>query len=277
LGALLSVSSGLNADSSQIHEIALDTIVPNPFQPRRSFSPESIQELAESIDRSQLLQPICVRKNQKQYEIVNGERRFRAFLKLSRTTIPCIVTEFSDQEMLLNALIENVQREDLNPVDEALSYSRMTQEFSLTHEELATNLGKSRSHITNSLRLLKLPRSVLEYIESGFLAPGGARALLALKDPDLQKRIASEAIVQGSNVRQIEQTVRDVIKPRPPGPASPSHSFQSLEGQYQQSLLDLLGVDCSVKLSNSSCRVQLKFKNQNEIEDFLDGLKKKLN
>jgi ParB family transcriptional regulator, chromosome partitioning protein len=277
LGALLNVSSGFNADPSQILDIDLTKIIPNPFQPRRSFLPESIQELADSIDRGQLLQPICVRKNHERYEIVNGERRFRAFQKLDRKTIPCIITEFTDKEMLLNALIENVQREDLNPIDEALSYSRMTQEFCLTHEELALNLGKSRSHITNSLRLLKLPRPVLEYIESGFLAPGGARALLALKDPDLQKRIASEAIVQGSNVRQIEQTVKDVLKPNSSTEHNSPESFDHLEGKYQQCFEALLKVNCQVKVSSSACRVQLRFKNQSEVDDFLKQLEAQLN
>ena len=168
LGALLKGNSD-SAYDGQVQNIEISRIVPNPFQPRRSFTTESIQELAESIQKNDLIQPVVLRSstNNNEYEIVTGERRFRAFIFLRREHIPAIIRQFDDQEMLVNALIENIQREDLSPLEEAHSYQKLIGQFSLTHEDLAATVGKSRSHISNSLRLLKLPDAILDYLESG--------------------------------------------------------------------------------------------------------------
>ena len=211
LGALLGSAAAPSHDESSIQSISLQLIVPNPFQPRKSFSEESISELARSIYEGQLLQPIALRRVGESFQIVNGERRFRAFQHLNKSAIPAIVLELSDREMLLSALVENIQREDLNAIDEATSYHSLHSEFGLTHEEISQGVGKSRSHVSNSLRLLKLPESVRNFVISGLLSPGAARALLPLDDQTKIMKIASESIVQGWNVRQLETRVREEI------------------------------------------------------------------
>lgn len=278
LGALLRGSSEQESSlNHQIQHIDIKQIIPNPFQPRRSFSVESIQELAESIEKNDLIQPILLRCNQNtnQYEIVTGERRFRAFGYLQRNTIPAIIRELDDQEMLVNALIENIQREDLSPIEEAHSYDKLISQFSLTHEELAITVGKSRSHISNSLRLLKLPEAILDYLESGLISPGAARALLPLEDDDLRKKVASEVIVQGLNVRQIERYVRDILnqKENPEQIINSSKSSNERLLSEEETIKAILGYPCKIKASRKGHRLEIQFKKKDELSNFIEKLK----
>ncbi len=275
LGALLQNSAASRQeDASSATEIDLSRIEPNPFQPRRVFSRESIEELAQSIAENELLQPITLRKTETGYQIVHGERRFRAFEFLGREQIPAIIKDLDDRTMLVHAVLENIQREDLNPIDEAISYQRLALEFQLTHEELAQNLGKSRSHITNSLRLLKLPPSVLEYVQSGMLSPGGARALLTLADEDRIRKTASEVIVQGLNVRQIEQYVKQLqAAPQSKSPHGPNRT--SVSDDMRSSLSSHFAqIPWNVKSSGKKLRLELDFQNEEELADFLSRFQK---
>ena len=276
LGALLRGATDQDSTHQEVKQIAVNEIVPNPFQPRRSFSLESIQELAESIQQNDLIQPILLRYNEqhKQYEIVAGERRYRAFCFLEKSSIPAIVRNFDDQEMLVNALIENVQREDLSPVEEAHSYQNLITKFALTHEDLANTVGKSRSHISNSLRLLKLPDAILDYLESGLLSPGAARALLPLEGNDLRKKIASEVIVQGLNVRQIERYVRDLIsKSSILKEVNTKKDVDNTKRSEEETLQAILGYPCKIKTSRKGHRLEIEFKQENDLITFISKLK----
>ena len=275
LGALLKGTSD-SGYQNQVQHIELSRIVPNPFQPRRSFTPESVQELAESIKKNDLIQPIVIRFNAHtdQYEIVTGERRFRAFNLLNKENIPAIIREFNDQEMLVNALIENIQREDLSPLEESHSYQKLIHEFSLTHEDLANTVSKSRSHISNSLRLLKLPDAILDYLESGLITPGAARALLPLPSVELQRKVASEVIVQGMNVRQIERYVKEILSKDATSVSNKTMPPSQIKFHAEEETLKALtGLQCSIKSSRKGHRLEIQFNQTEDLQNFIDQLK----
>ena len=277
LGALLKGTSDSGYEN-QVQHIAISRIIPNPFQPRRSFTAESVQELAESIQKNDLIQPIVIRLNSTtdQYEIVTGERRFRAFTLLERENIPAIIRSFNDQEMLVNALIENIQREDLSPLEESHSYQKLISEFNLTHEDLAITVSKSRSHISNSLRLLKLPDAILDYLESGLISPGAARALLPLPTVELQRKVASEVIVQGMNVRQIERYVKEILSKDSQTPSISKNRAPLNKSAFQseeETIKALTGLRCSIKSSRRGHRLEIEFNQTEDLISFIDQLK----
>lgn len=168
-------------EEEQIKDVSISELRPNPYQPRKVFDQKAIDELKESILEHGILQPIVVRKSIKGYEIVLGERRFRAASEAGLKTIPAIVKDYTEQKMMEVALIENLQREDLNPVEEAQAYQKLMEHLEITQEELASRVGKSRPHIANHIRLLQLPKPLLELLSNGLLSMGHGRALLGLK------------------------------------------------------------------------------------------------
>ncbi len=193
---------------SALREIPLAEIRPNHYQPRKEFSAEELKELADSIRTAGLLQPIAVRIANGSYELVAGERRLRAVKSLGWPTIPAIVREYDDRAMLTLALIENLQRADLNPIEEAEGYARLASEFDLTQNEIADLVGKDRSTVANLQRVLQLPAAVRKMLETGALSLGHARPLLALENPSLAVKLATEAVEHGLSVRAIEERVR---------------------------------------------------------------------
>ncbi|HEY8312042.1 MAG TPA: ParB/RepB/Spo0J family partition protein, partial [Gemmatimonadaceae bacterium] len=194
--------------ASALREIAIAQIRPNHYQPRKEFGTEDLKELADSIRTAGLLQPIAVRSTSDGYELVAGERRFRAVKSLGWTTIPAIVRDYDDQTMLTLALIENLQRADLNPIEEAEGYARLASEFDLTQNEIADLVGKDRSTVANLQRVLQLPAAVRRMLETGALSLGHARPLLALEDHTLAVKLATEAVELGLSVRTVEERVR---------------------------------------------------------------------
>lgn len=214
LDALLGEKTAERADAaapeSALRDIATASIRPNPFQPRKDFSPEQLAELRDSIQTTGLLQPITVRalNGSTGYELVAGERRLRAAMQLGWDRIPAIVRELDDRAMLTLALVENLQRSDLNPIDEAEGYERLTDEFGLTQQQIAQLVGKDRSTIANLLRVLALPATVRTMLQSGQLTLGHARPLLALDDAAAITRLAKQAAENGLSVREIEDRVR---------------------------------------------------------------------
>ncbi|MBW7875925.1 MAG: ParB/RepB/Spo0J family partition protein [Candidatus Cloacimonetes bacterium] len=271
LGALLKTSNTNPVEEGKIVLLPLSSVVPNPFQPRSHFSTESIQELADSIDKNGLLQPITVRQSGEVWQIVYGERRFRAYTLLGRSEIPAYIQDYDDQQMLVNALVENIQREDLNPIEEAVSYQRLAQELQLTHEELASSLSKSRTYITNSLRLLRLPVVVLDYVKNKVLSPGAARALLAIESEELLKKAANDVIVQGLNVRQVENFVKDLLSKRPETKSRKS-SGRLVSASLQTHLQDKIKVPFSINANAHGIRLELRFETEEEIEEFLSSI-----
>ena len=189
-------------------EIPVASILPNPRQPRQIFDEETMAELAESIRIVGLLQPVVVRKTgADQYELVMGERRWRACQLADLTTVPAIVKETSDGDLLRDALIENLHRQQLNPLEEAAAYQQLLDDFGATHEDLAKRVGRSRPHITNTIRLLNLPPAVQRRVAAGVLSAGHARALLSFSDPQMQELVAQRIVAEGLSVRTVEEIV----------------------------------------------------------------------
>lgn len=194
-----------------ILEIPLDRIRTNPNQPRTEFDPDRIRELASSIQQHGLLQPIVVQRSEDGYHLVAGERRFRAVKSLGRATIPAIVRETKLQDRLVVALIENLQRENLNSIEEARAYARLLSEFGLTHEQISERVGKERSTVSNALRLLDLPESIQDAVSRGTISAGHARALLGLKDARLAVSMFEQILEHGLSVRATEERVRAAL------------------------------------------------------------------
>lgn len=188
--------------------VPLRLIDPNPYQPRRQFDQETLEELAQSIRLHGILQPIIVRQKGRRYQLLAGERRCRAAELAGLVEIPALVKELSDREMMELSIVENLQREDLNPLDEALGYDQLVKQLGLTQEEVAQRVGRSRPHVANMLRLLQLPQSLQELVSRETISAGHARALLAISDPALQHRLAEIVVKQGLNVRQTEELVK---------------------------------------------------------------------
>ncbi|HOJ49464.1 MAG TPA: ParB/RepB/Spo0J family partition protein [Spirochaetota bacterium] len=198
------------SDISDIQDIPISKIKENPYQPRKSFNEEKIRELAESIKENGIIQPLVVRPKDSYYQIVVGERRFRAAKLANLMTVPCLIKDVNDEKMAEIALIENLQREDLNPLEVAFSYNRLITDFGLTHEQLSQRVGKSRVAITNTLRLLKLPEKVQQDIINGIITEGHARVLLSLEEID-KILFARDIIVnKGLSVRETEELVKNI-------------------------------------------------------------------
>jgi ParB family transcriptional regulator, chromosome partitioning protein len=208
---------------ARYEEIAVTAITPNPRQPRRSFDEDALEELAESIRQVGLLQPVVVRTVAPgRYEIVMGERRWRAAQQAGLSEIGAIVKQTQDDDMLRDALIENLHRQQLDPLEEAAAYQQLLDDFGATHEELALKVGRSRPHITNTLRLLNLPPAVQKRVAAGVLTAGHARALLGVEDPAAQERLASRIVAEGLSVRAVEEIV--AVGSEEPSPRRPAHT-----------------------------------------------------
>jgi len=203
----VSALEAIRADE-EIFEIEISKVMPNPNQPRKHFEASQIEELADSINTFGIIQPLIVKKSGKNYEIVAGERRWRAAKSAKLKRVPVIVREYSDIQTLEIALIENIQRADLNPIEEATCYKRLSDEFNLTQEEISKKVGKSRSHISNSTRLLKLDPKIQTYLVEGQLTPGHAKAVLAIENKEIQNYFARKMVEDQLSVREAEEFVR---------------------------------------------------------------------
>ena len=195
--------------NKQIQDVELSKIKPNQFQPRRQFSENSIKELAQTLDKEGLLQPIVIREDGEEYEIIAGERRFRAAQLLGWEKIPAIVNNMDDDQAAFLALIENLQRENLNPIDEAKAYTNLMKLNNLTQAELAKDMGKSQSYVANKLRLLKLTPKVQSYLASGEISARHGRALVGLSERD-QSRVVDEILANNLNVKETEEIIKDL-------------------------------------------------------------------
>lgn len=200
---------------SQVEDLPLEDIRPNPYQPRKTFDPEALQELADSIKKTGVFQPIIVRKSVNGFEIITGERRYRASKLAGLTTIPAIVRVFDDPSMMEIAVLENLQREDLTPLEEAHAYDNLMKKLGLTQIEVAERLGKSRPYIANYLRLLTLPKDAKDLLADGSLAMAQARALLSLKDKTQIVALAKKAVKEGLTVRQMMAMIKELNSATP--------------------------------------------------------------
>jgi len=252
LEALLGPVSREQAEASgALREVPVTQVRPNPFQPRRSFDEAALVELADSIKASGLLQPLVVRAAGSAYELIAGERRWRAVQRLGWAVVPVVLREADDRALLTLALIENLQRDDLTPIDEATGYQRLMAEFTLPQAEVARLVGKDRSTVSNSLRLLKLPEAVQGMLERRELTEGHARALLALADAQEIVRLAGEAAEQGWSVRETEARVRgETLQGGPRGrlrrPKPPARAAAAEIRRVEDALRQRLGTDVRV-------------------------------
>lgn len=275
LDALLSKSQGEKREH-EIKDIDIDKIKPNPFQPRDRFTEEALEELANSIAQKGVLQPVTVREVQyDNFELVTGERRWRAAEMAGLDTIPAIIRSFEDEEMMEVALIENLQREDLNPIEEAYAYQKMVEKFDITQQEVAERVSKSRSTVANTLRLLNLPPSVQEIVSRGTISMGHARALLPLetkKQAELAKKIAEEGI----SVRKTEEMVKKYLDKDKNKNKKTKKKKKELEPKWvkaREVLADKLDVDVDIKDKVSKKVITINCKDYKEMEKILEKLK----
>jgi ParB family chromosome partitioning protein len=202
--------------ANTVRMLPLSVIAPNPTQPRTSFQADKLHELAESIKANGILQPILVRRKGESFEIVAGERRWRAAKLANLTEVPVLVQDIADDNILTLALIENIQRDDLNPIETAIAFDRLNREINLTHDEIGRRTGKDRTTITNFMRLLRLPQDLQIMVAEHRLSMGHAKALLALPSEDLQRKAAEKVVAQGLSVRATERLVQSLNEPREP-------------------------------------------------------------
>ena len=257
------------APTNGLREIPITSIVPNPHQPRLHFDEVKLQELADSIKEHGILQPIVVSQNGEQYEIIAGERRFQAAKRVGLATVPVVVRDVTEQEKLELAIIENVQRHNLNPIEEAKAYLRLVDEFSLSQDGVAEKMGKSRSVVANTLRLLNLPVEIQRAVAEGKISEGHAKALLAIENPEKQRAVFDLIIKEELTVRETEQKVRSVsVKPyvRSAAPLNP----QILE--RTEHLTQILGTKVKISPSGKGGKVIIEY----YAPEDLDGLLKRL-
>ena len=246
--------------------VQIKDIQKNPYQPRKEFSEEKIQELAQSIKENGLIQPIIVRKSPVLgYEILAGERRYRASIAAGLSEIPVIIKQLSDQDMMLHSIIENLQRENLNPIEEAKAYQSLIDK-GFTHTEIAEKMGKSRPYITNLVRLLGLPKHILIEVESGKLSQAHARLLIQLSS-DKQDKLLNRIQTENLSVRQVEQILQKTKK-------SSKKEKDHFVKEEEQKLKKILGLDVQISLQKKdSGKISISFHNQEEYQQFINSLK----
>lgn len=278
LDSLLGSNNLLDDDnSSKILEIDINKINPNKEQPRRVFNDAELQELADSIKEVGILQPITVKKIGEYYEIIAGERRWRASRIAGLKTIPALVKDLEGLKALEAALIENIQRVDLNPIEEALTYSRFSQEFNLNQEEIAKKVGKSRPAVANAMRLLNLDKRVQTFLKDGKLSNGHARALLSINNDDnLQFELAEKIIEEELSVRQTEEIVKLALEPKKDIPKV-NHNPEAARAYLAiaKDLKSILGTKVNIKNGKNKGKIEIEYYSQDEL-DRLIGLFKQI-
>jgi ParB family chromosome partitioning protein len=263
------------APTSDYSRLPLGEIRPNPYQPRREFDEAELAELQASLKASGLLQPVTVRRALAGgYELISGERRYRAAARLGWSDIPAIIRDVDDRTLLTLALVENLQRADLNAVEEARGYRRLAEEFGFTHAQIAQAIGKDRTSVTSLLRILQLPVPVLEIVEKGQLSAGHARALVSLEDDRRALALANEAVARQLSVRELESRVRELLQPAPAKkprsqtlPSSGSPVLRRLEDELRRRLQ----TDVQIRLSGPERgSIDISFYSADDLERVLD-------
>ena len=256
----------------RVNYIGIHEIMPNVNQPRKTFPEEKIEELADSIREHGIIQPIVVRKKQKGYEIVAGERRWRAAMKAGLSEVPCLLRELSDEQNMLIAIIENMQREDLNPIEEAEGLHQMISTFGLTQEQVSKSVGKSRPYITNSLRLLKLPDYIRLKVSEGELTAGHGRTLITVEDGNLQRQLCDKIIEEGLSVRQTEKLVSELGKAPKKKPLQKQKNPDTL--RVEEELKTILGTKVSIVEKGKKGKIEIECFSRDELNRLIEQLKK---
>lgn len=249
----------------------IEEIEPNPFQPRRDFDSESLEELKASIKEKGVIQPILVRRREKGYELIAGERRLRAAKLLSLNKIPSIIREVKDDESLELSLIENLQREDLNPIDQANAYKYLIESFAFSQEKIAKVIGKARTTVANTLRLLNLPKEIQDEIERGRISSGHAKVLLEIADPQKQKYLVREIISKSLSVRELESIIHKGLKRKN---SKIREGMSSELIAIQTDLQNILGTKVRIIQYRKRGKIQIDFYSSEDLERILDIIKR---
>lgn len=251
-------------------KIKLSLIEPNREQPRKKFDEEALQELSDSIKQYGIIQPLVVKKNADYYEIIAGERRWRAAKMAGLKEVPVIIKEYTDQEIVEISLIENIQRENLNPIEEAIAYKRLLDEFHLKQEEVAKRVAKSRTTVTNSLRLLKLDEKVQQMVIEEKLTSGHVRALLAIEDKNAQYNIAKKVYDEKLNVRDTEKLVKLVLSPKAPK-VKKKLTHEEIYHDMEERMKEIFGSKVSIqRKSEHKGKIEIEYYSDEELERILD-------
>lgn len=245
-------------------------IMPNANQPRKTFDEEKIQDLANSIIEHGVIQPIVLRKKDAGYEIVAGERRWRAAIKAGLSEVPCLIRELDDEQNMLIAIIENMQREDLNPIEEAEGLNQMIVTYGMTQEQVSKSVGKSRPYITNSLRLLKLPEYVLELISEGKISAAHGRTVITIDDDEARKNLCSRIVKEGLSVRETERLAAEIGKPKKKAAKRAKNPNVS---RVEAELKEVLGTKININQKGSKGKIEIEFFSKDELERLIDMLK----
>jgi ParB family chromosome partitioning protein len=268
LGALLS-AEGTAVATEDSSEIPIDLIDPSPLQPRIIFDDAKLDELSRSISANGVVQPLLLRRRGPRYELIAGERRWRAAQLAGLTRVPAVVRQVPDEKVLEFALIENIQREDLNPIEEARAYKKLIDTVGLTQEMVAERVGRDRSYVTNYLRLLRLPNDLQDLLQKGRLSTGHARALLGTEEVEIQRRLARKVIERELSVRATEQLVRDTLEPRKrtPKPGVKPASDPNVRAA-ENKLRRHLGTQVRILQSPNSAagKIEIEFYNPNDLD-----------
>ena len=258
------------AAKSGVQVMKINEVEPNRDQPRKNFDEDALLELSDSIKQFGVLQPLLVRKRKDYYEIIAGERRWRAAKLAGVKEVPVIEKEYTDQEILEIGLIENIQRENLNPIEEAIAYKRLLEEFKLKQDEVAERVSKSRTAVTNSMRLLKLSDKVQQMIIDDMISTGHARALLAIDDPELQYTLANKIFDEKLSVRETEKLVKEIKNPKKPKekkPVANSFIYQDLE----EKMKSIMGTRVQIhRKKNDKGKIEIEYYSKDELERIID-------
>lgn len=270
--ATVSAASSAEEGKDGTLMVKLSKVEPNREQPRKNFDEDSLQELAESLKQFGMLQPILVQNRGDYYEIIAGERRWRAAKIAGLKEVPVIVRELTDQEIVEISLIENIQREDLNPIEEAQAYKRLLTEFHLKQDEVAERVSKSRTAVTNSMRLLKLCDEVQKMVVDDMISTGHARALISIEDPEEQYLIAQKIFDEKLSVREVEKLVKDLHKPPKP-PKEENKTLQAIYQEISERLKQSLSTKVSVSAKqNGAGKIEIEFYNHEDLERLLERI-----
>ena len=270
--ATVSTASSPEEEKDGTLMVKLSKVEPNREQPRKNFDEDSLQELAESLKQFGMLQPILVQNRGDYYEIIAGERRWRAAKIAGLKEVPVIVRELTDQEIVEISLIENIQREDLNPIEEAQAYKRLLTEFHLKQDEVAERVSKSRTAVTNSMRLLKLCDEVQKMVVDDMISTGHARALISIEDPEEQYLIAQKIFDEKLSVREVEKLVKDLHKPPKP-PKEENKTLQAIYQEISERLKQSLSTKVSVSAKqNGAGKIEIEFYNHEALERLLERI-----
>lgn len=251
--------------------VKITKVEPNRSQPRKNFDEDSLQELADSIKQYGLLQPILVQDKENHYEIIAGERRWRASKLAGLKEVPVIIKNYSPQEIVEISLIENIQRQDLNPIEEAQAYKRLLTEFNLKQDEVAERVSKSRAAVTNSIRLLKLCDEVQQMLIDDMISTGHARALLAIENPELQYSIAQKIFDEKLNVRDVEKLVKNLGKPEKPKKKQEDPALDVIYNDISEKLKKKLSTKVTVSpKGNGAGKIEIEFYNHEDLDRLLD-------